>query len=250
MSKAFVAGLVAGVTLLIVVGVGASCHRHQTADEEAFQKELPDATPVRLGVLTKKQRYRSKLCRHYQVAWTISDMVAKQSKGKVVGTTVLPGHGALLKPETPENFFRNIAHSSDAIIRGRVLKKAPQITDDGDFLFTDYDIAVSEIMKNNPIAPLNINASVSVTWPGGKVLLQGVIVKAFDANLGLPAINNRDLVLFLRFIPETGAYQPTDWRGGFELEGSSIRPLSDAHFPPGVLGTTDSFLETLSTLSR
>lgn len=254
MSKAFVAGFVAGLALLIVVGVGASRLHHQSAEEAAFQGELPDATPVQIGFLTEQQRIHSKLYAHYlserKGQGTIRDLASKQSKGQIVFTTTLPAFGPLLKPETPEKYFGDLAHSSDAIIRGRVIKKTSQITEDGGFVFTDYDVSVSQVIKNNPIAPLKSGGVVTVTWPGGKVLIEGVIVKALDQNFGLPSINNRDLVLFLRFIDETGAYGPANCRGGFELEGFSIRPLTSAHFPPGVLGRTDSFLETLTTISR
>ena len=100
MSKAFVVGLLAVVALLVLVDIGAFRLRHQSAEEAAFQKELPDATPVQIGVLTEKQRIHSKLYTDYQLMrrgqGSIIDMVADQAKGKIIGTTVLPGLGPLL----------------------------------------------------------------------------------------------------------------------------------------------------------
>src|SRR5215467_9388632 len=173
MSKAFVAGVVSVVALLIVVVVEASRLPHQSAEEAAFQKELPDATPVQVGVLTERQRIHSKLYDRYLVAGagqgSISDLVAKQPGSKIVWTTVLPGLGPVLEPETPVKYFGALAHSSDAIIRGKVKKRISLITEDGGFLFTDFDISVSRILKDNPIAPLSIGGDITVTWPGGKV---------------------------------------------------------------------------------
>jgi len=68
MSKPFVFGFVAGLALLIVAGVGASrLHQNNTeqgkrgAELAEYQQEIGDATPVRVGVLTPKQRFHSKL---------------------------------------------------------------------------------------------------------------------------------------------------------------------------------------------
>jgi hypothetical protein len=254
MSKAFVAGLVTALALLLVVGVGASRLRRQSAEEAAFQNELPDATPVQVGVLTERQRIHSKLFTHYKVTSagqrSVTDLVAGLPSGKIAWTTLLPGLGPELEPESPEKYFGDLAKSSDVVIRGRVKGKVSQITEDGAFLFTDYKISVSQIVRDNPVAPLYIGGDVIVTWPGGKVLLRGVIVKAVDQNFGLPSVNSRDLVLFLRYIPETGAYRAAAPNGAFDLEGSSVRPLTNAALPPGVLGKTDSFIQMLSAISR
>jgi len=47
--KAFVVGLLHGLALLVLVDVGALRLGHQSAEEAAFQKELPDPTPVPPG---------------------------------------------------------------------------------------------------------------------------------------------------------------------------------------------------------
>jgi len=243
MSKAFVAGVVSVVALLIVVVVEASRLPHQSAEEAAFQKELPDATPVQVGVLTERQRIHSKLYDRYLVAGagqgSISDLVAKQPGSKIVWTTVLPGLGPVLEPETPVKYFGALAHSSDAIIRGKVKKRISLITEDGGFLFTDFDISVSRILKDNPIAPLSIGGDMTVTWPGGKVLLRGVIVNAVDQKFGLPSVSSRDLVLFLRSSQKrvrTGRQTPTgasSWKAAlsgllhlmFSLQESLIKRI-------------------------
>lgn len=81
------------------------------------------------------------------------------------------------------------------------------------------------------------------------MLLQGVVVNAIDDSFE-PLPINHDVILFLRFIPETGAYQATSPFGSFELDGSSVQPLTGAHLPPGVLAGRDPFLKTLSSLSK
>src|SRR5215471_1379726 len=245
MSKSFVAGFVAGIALLIVVGVGASRLNRkdpsQQKDEAAQRKheadlaaELADSTPVQSGVLTERQRAHSKLFSDYKQQRgerTIS-FLARNATDGVAGTTVLIGQGQLLYPDVPENYFGKLSRESDSVVRGRVVRKTSQITEDDAFIFTDYDVEIAEILKNNSATPLSRGAIITVTRPGGKVVLDGTIVKAADLAFSpLPA--NHDLLLFLKFVPETGAYQTTHATGAFDLEGPTVLPLTKADFPPG-----------------
>jgi hypothetical protein len=67
MSKAFIAGLITSVGLLVAVTVGASRTGQESAEEQAFRKELLDATPVLRDVFTEKQRIHSRLYPFYQL---------------------------------------------------------------------------------------------------------------------------------------------------------------------------------------
>src|SRR5690349_17603405 len=106
MSKSFIAGLVAGLTLLIVAGVGASKiyqrdsrkPEAQRAENAEYQAELPEATPVRLGILTTNQRSHSKLYANY-IELTKNFSVRRaisEAKSKIVGIEVSVGLGELL----------------------------------------------------------------------------------------------------------------------------------------------------------
>lgn len=261
MSKPFVSGFVIGLTLLFVCGVGASRLRqkdtkHRDLETEKYQTEVLDATPVRIGTLTAKQRIHSKISSHYSELTnnlpgdkTISETVA-HSKSKIIERSVEIGVGELLtEPEAPEAYLGELARSSDLIIRGRVTKRASQITEDDTFLFTDYDVIIVEVFKNNAAAPIDAGKTIVVTRPGGKVVLDGVVVKATDSAYAALPINTNDVVVFLQFIPETGAYKTTRATGAFELEGLTVRPLTGVPFPPGVIRDSDSFLETIRAVS-
>jgi len=262
MSKAFVVGFVMGLVLLAVGGVGAS-RRHQKdveqekdrAELKEYQAELRDATAVRFGVLTDNQRIHSRLFAKYLQLGsnrTISGLVAAaEGKGKIVSSVVFVGNAELLtESETPENYFHQLANASDAVIRGRVTKRVSQITEDDGFVLTDYDVLAAEVFKNNATQPIETGAMITVTRPGGKVLLDGVIVKAIDEAFAPLPLNDHDVVLFLKFIPETGAYKATRPTGSFELDGTIIRPLTGVAFPPGVLRNGDSFLKTVRAVSN
>lgn len=253
MSKSFLFGLVMGLALLLGVGVGAS-RLHQKDSEQAkhraelakYQAEVRDATPVQLGVLTQRQRIHSNLFNYYRKEKPITEFIelAKASGGIVEVDSLAAWSPVLTDPESPEKYFGELARQSDAVIRGRVTNKVSQITEDEGFIFTDYDVAVTEVLKDNVAAPVETGATITVTRPGGKVLLDGVILKARDDCFEPLPANNREVVLFLQFVKESGTYKATRNSGSFELDGSTLRPLTNVGFPPGVLRDADSFIQT------
>jgi hypothetical protein len=261
MSKSFVWGFIVGVALLIVAGVGASRLQDKNAvvkerNEKQYRTEIVDATPVQPGALTEKQRFHSRL--HNGVGMrvdgkTISEWIASYKGQRVfLGTDVL-GRRFLASDqlETPEDFFGRLAQESDAVIRGRITGKISQITEDDSFLFTDYDVVVSEVFQNNLTAPIDRGTTITFTSLGGKIVLDDVIMKAGGNGQVLYPISNQDILLFLKFIPETGSYKLTRDTGSFELNGASVRPFAGLFpLPPGVFKNEASFLKVISAVSN
>ena len=248
MLKAFVIGFIAGVALLIVGGVAGFQSRQNSPEQlreqqelALYQKEIVDATPAQLNVFSERQRAHSKLYSHYaQVKSdkTISSLISQAQsigKSKIVETGIFVGLEEVLPETTAEKYFAELANASDIVIRGTVKSKSSQITEDEAFIFSDYDIIVTEILRNDGAAPLNTGQAIVVTRPGGKVLLNDYIVKAIDHSFEMLPVNKNEVILFLKFIAETGAYQATSSNGCFELDGSKLRPLTERPFPPGVL---------------
>ena len=259
MSKSFIWGLIIGTALLIVVGVGASRLQDKNAklkeaDEKQFQAKLADATPVELGILTEKQKLHSKLFAGYQQRRgdaTISELATRaKGKGRLLQIIAFVGLEHITnEPETPEKYFGDLTQASDAVIRGSVIKKTSQVTEDDGFIFTDYDVLIKEIIKNNVTAPIDKSTTITITRPGGSILIEDLVVEAID-RASEPLPNNHDVILFLQFIPESGAYKSTQDTGSFEIDGLTLRPLTQSHFPLGVLQNMDSFMQTLRTVSN
>jgi hypothetical protein len=247
-SKAFICGFAVGVALLIVAGVGASRLKQRDTERATFQAEVVDATPVRFGELTEQERTHSKLYTHYlplRGNHTITALVAEaKGQSRIVETGVFVGLSELPEPRTTEEYFGELSRMSDIVIRGRVTTKVSQISEDDGFLFTDYDVTVIEVLKTSADNPLETGAKIIVTRPGGKVLVDGVIVKAGDDSFTPFPVNNHDLLLFLKLIPQTRAYRVTSPTGSFELQRTTVRPLTAMYLPPGVLRDADSFLQT------
>ena len=109
---------------------------------------------------------------------------------------------------------------------------------------------VTEVFRDNATSPLATGSNIVVTRPGGKIVVDGIIVEVRDEHfLPLP-VDSSDVILFLHYIPETGAYQATRDTGSFQLDGEILRPLTALRFPPGVLRDSNSFLQTVRAIKN
>jgi hypothetical protein len=258
MFKTFVFGFIVGIALLLVGGVAGFQPTQKSTEAKRKEQELElyktqksDATQVQLGVLTELQRSHSKLYGSYQrqVNAKISEL-AKQQETNVVGVELFVGTSENKKPTEPEAFFANIAKISDTVIRGKVINKASQITEDDSFIFTDYNIVITEVLKNNTKSLIDAGTQITVTRPGGRIVVNEVIVGINDHHvLPLPAGSN-EVLLFLKLIPDTGTYQSARYDGSYEIVGNSLRPLTRVQLPPGALQSNSSLLQLVRDLLK
>lgn len=260
MSKAFILGLVVGITLIIVGGVAGFYSPQQSTkseeirrEQELFKIEVVDATPIQLGILTPQQKIHSNLYSHYRQLRdmateykNISDLFTNP-KGKVMETVITVG--LEWGDETPNQYFNRLLNQSDAIIRGQAIEKVSQITEDDSFIFTDYKIVLTEIIKNNSQSNLEIRADITVTRPGGKILINDTVIKAVDEKFQ-PLPTNRELLLFLKFIPETQTYQTVVAEGAFEIEHENLTPLTKGFIPEEITLKKDLFLQIIKSRSK
>ncbi len=246
MSKRFLISFVVGLALIVVGSVGAARLKQRDKDQAEFQAELEGATPMQGTVLTERQRMHSKLFNGFRLnEERIRDLIAPYKGKKIVYGISVSYRMAeeFNNSETPEGYLGKLTRESDVVVRGKVADKASELTDDGNFIFTDYSVLVKEVLKNNEKAPLSSGTTITVTSPGGKVLIADVIVKTSSNGFGVLPINNHYVVLFLTFLPETGDYRLTRYNGAFELDGTSVRPIA-SQFSTGFFRDRDSFLET------
>jgi len=181
------------------------------------------ADKVQEGQMTEKQRVHSKLFKHSGAK--LSDIAARQNGDVEVEEglgliTVLPVAGS------HQPVFHSAVCNADAVIIGILNDKASQLTDEGSFVFTDYQIIVQEVIKNNPVAPLQASGVITGTRDGGVIELNHRIFRAKREDFDPPVVGQRYL-LFLRFIPATGAYLMYG-NGTFQLDGQGILALGPA----------------------
>src|SRR5262249_55573548 len=118
--KMFMMGFVLGLVLLLII-TGASLIQRKSAEQIEYQAKLVDATPVKSGVLTERQRIHSKRFTYYLTAGGgngISELVARTKRDGhlIVNTRVGVGLGPVRQPESPETFFGELARRSDVVI--------------------------------------------------------------------------------------------------------------------------------------
>jgi hypothetical protein len=170
--------------------------------------------------MTEKQRQHSKLFKHSGPK--LRELTTRQAGDVEVEEEV----GYVLRlpradQKTP--VFQSALCNADAVVVATINNKSSQLTEDENFIFTDHEITVEEVIKNNVAAPIQAADTITATRDGGVVELNNRILRAkrddFDATL----VGKRYL-LFLQYIPATGSYLMYG-NGAFQLEAERVIAL-------------------------
>lgn len=216
---------------LTVVGLVAARVSRRNLAPSFQQKDAKQEEPTLIQdvVMTDKQKKHSKLyVGRYKggAEGKLRDRIIGGSQDleiEIIGDS----------PDTLNNsyeFLKGLARSSDAIVIGKVKNKSSQFTDDGEFIFTDYELTIEEVLKNNSAAPIQNNSDIVVTRIGGTVQINGRIARAVDRSFKSLELGGTHL-LFLRFIPRTGAYQTYSSQGSFLLNNNQLAKLTTDLLP-------------------
>jgi hypothetical protein len=196
------------------------------------QKEDRDTTPIQEGVMTTKQRKHSKL---FEVPGAkrlqdLADNGGNVDSSQEVPMRITPHYASL------NAYLQGLTCKADAIVVGIVKSKSSQLTEQGTSIFTDYDLSVENVYKDNAAASLQPGTDITVTRFGGAVKLNGKgrVLRATSETERPLKVGDR-YVLFLKFIPETGAYSSVAYTGdnSFELKGDSVKQVSNGNLPFG-----------------
>jgi len=171
----------------------------------------------------------------------LRDLAAKGA-GDIVVTVEEPltisisGKGAAEAPTLPFTVC-NVG----TIVVGTLTIESPQLTGDESFLFTEYTLNVEEVIKGTPSGRLKAGENITVIREGGVGQINGRTVRAEREGFKPFEMGGR-YVLFLRDIPETGAYLAYPY-GSFALDGDAVKPFGK--MPEGVPATGASFLHAI-----
>ena len=190
------------------------------------QADKEQATVVQEGVMTERQREHSRLFKGYGTGKKLKDIGAEIPTGVIVkrGPGIPVGEDG--PPQPLAGFLQVLACNSDAVIVGVVKDKSSQLTEDGEFTFTDYELTVEQVIKDNKLSHLEPNVLLTLTRPGGRIQLSGHVIEAEDARFK-PLTKGQRYVLFLKFIPQTGAYTSVNSMSTYGLGQINIRIESD-----------------------
>lgn len=205
-----------------------------------------DATPVQEGVISDQQKQHSKLYSNYKGNGKLRDLIKKNPDG--VDIEVLPGTPELSVGgrAVADDSVQELTSNADTIVVGRVTNKSSQITENGSFLFTDYEFSVDESLKNTTAAKIDSQKTITVTRPGGKVLLDGHLITATDRSFRELLIGGRYL-LFLKFIPGTATYRPVNAKGSFDITNGKVELLTAAPDAQRIDKDAESFISDVRT---
>jgi hypothetical protein len=184
------------------------------------------------GALSAEQieRVHSRLTQVSTQLESIAEMLSTTTGDiRLVGTHIM-GAGTGNYLGYPPFFLRVKVCSADMVVVGTPVSGVSHMTAEKHFLYTDWQFRVIEIFKNNSKAPVPAEASITVIRPGGQLKIGERTVYAAENNFKDFYPGEQDL-LFLEFIPETGAYKATA-EDSFKFSGeNTIRFTRDSVYP-------------------
>jgi hypothetical protein len=216
-------------------------HAALSGSIQSNQKE--EVIPIREGPMSEKQKEHSKLYKNYSILLghrKLRDRLASTADDIV--TTIGPHEQAgSTNQSIPDNLLQDLTCHADAIVIATPSSMSSHLTENEDFVFTDYEMTVREILKDNPIAPIQLDQDITVTRPGGTVQLNGHKVKAIDVSFQ-PFQGGKRYLLFLSFITATNSYKSISSTGSFQLD-NKITPLTtEASLAGKQFGSPSSFV--------
>ena len=108
---------------------------------------------------------------------------------------------------------------SDAVVQGKVASQTSFLTRDEGSVFTDAQISITKVFKDNAKLPLKVGQEITATRAGGAVRQGNRRLKVTFTSLPDFAVG-REYLLFLHFLPSSQDYRAT-WMM-FELRGGLI----------------------------
>jgi hypothetical protein len=214
--------------------------KRQHADELAASDEVP--TLVQEGVMSARQRQHSKLYRgsHYPSGGRIPELLEKQRQGDLIVW------GSISEvPRMTMTLGRSLGIlicEADAVVVGVVKSKSSNLSETGTFVFTDYEVAVEQVLKNDEQSPIEGGGGITVTRPGGAISLRGRVVRAISREVERLKVGQRYL-LYMKAVPGTGTYGQIGrpmFDDAFLLRGNEVEQISDKPLPLGWKRTADA----------
>lgn len=121
------------------------------------------------------------------------------------------------------------ASASTAVVIGTVVDGKCFLNSDHNFVYTDYQVRVDQVFKQDPAANLSAGDQVVVSKEGGAIRFpSGHITNFVFPGHGLPAIGSQYVLFLWRAIPSLPNYEIV-LQSGYELKDGRLYPLDDAN---------------------
>jgi hypothetical protein len=211
------------VAVISLGAVTALATLHARSQKKFQNRSKEQPTVIQAGQISEKQKKHRKLFKH--TGPKLRDLAATQPGDIEVSVDL----GLMIRvPDSSPRLpvFQSALCNADAVVIGTINTKSAQLTEEENFIFTDYQVSVEEVIKNNTLAPIEVGSAITSTRDGGAVKLNDRTFRARREDFDPPLLGQRYL-LFLRFIPETGAYLMYG-NGAFQLDGRKVIALGAA----------------------
>lgn len=124
----------------------------------------------------------------------------------------------------PPSEIATLARGSDLVVTGRITTAGnPHLTEDETFVYSDWRFEITEVLLNVSPQTLASGSTVSILRPGGDLKVNGSrTVHAHCSEFLSDFKTGSEYLLFLKLVPETGAYTLRSPDGFAFSEGKPI----------------------------
>jgi hypothetical protein len=142
------------------------------------------------------------------------------------------------------DFLKGISCEADAVVSGVIKDKASFLTDDEQYVFTDYTLTVEEVFKDDLTSPIEMHSEIVVTRPCGTITIDGRKVGVTDVVMKSLEKDGR-YVLLLKRVPDAGTYSALTSHSGFELRDGRVIKATEVHLGMETEDDASGFLTAL-----
>lgn len=147
-----------------------------------------------------------------------------------------------VNPPSLPTLLNALVRDADAVIIATVTNATGRLTDDETLIFTEYQMNIEEVLKDNPASPIQVNSTITVARGGGTIRINNRDFVFEDRNFKPFVVGSRYL-LFLQHIPERSIYVASSHEGSFLLVNNQVFTLTHRDLPPALTNVRDT--ETL-----
>ena len=209
------------ITSIVVVCLSASSVSLQSLQQKPVQAEEV-ATPIEVGVLSAQQKEHSKLHEDRGSDRKIAEGIRKHSASFSAHSTACPFISQVPLP----SIVSELTGAADAIVMASFVSKSSQLTSNGSYIFTDYELRTEEVLKDSGPGALKPERIITVTRPGGKVLLYGHSATYTELAFK-PLLPGHRYLLFLKYLPTTGTYRAVSHEASFDITDTNVETLTE-----------------------
>ena len=239
-------GLVVLAAVSSAIVAGRSALGHTTGDQVESIQSPQRVDPYRAGAspLRESQKNDRQVgeSSRFDSPVTVNhpDLLAQATGGRDAGFLVMDEVGLFQASEPPaEPPGVTLAKGSDLIVRGTVAGRQSFLNTSKTVVFTEHDIVVAEILKNDPASPVSVGSHVFFARKGGSIRIGNNIISCEYASMRLLE-KGEDILLFLRPVRSApGAYEGHS----FLVRGQGLEPCDGVDEFGGNLAAARSQIE-------